>query len=133
MNRRFPYDLNEIFSDLFVPQQSEWTYTVTTSELPATSQEDDRSDHKSTWTETGATVSVDVPGIKADSLDVSVSDGRLSIKYIRDEVKHEKKFVLSDSVVQEPVKAVLENGVLTLEFKKVVDGKKPHKVKIETK
>lgn len=136
MKNRSRFDLDSAFSDLFggyAHNNNYLTWTVTTTGEPAFAVGEQRN-HKSTWTDTGALLELDLPGVKAGDVDVTVVDHQLTVKHARHGVQFEHKFELSSHIEPEPTKATLADGVLTLEFKKTnVEAKKLHKVKIETK
>ena len=84
-------------------------------------------------------IHVDVPGVKAADMDISVNEGVLKItggrKTEKDgvvsESKFEKRFTVGDNIEIDKLSANLENGVLTLTAPKKEKTEKPvHKIAI---
>ena len=98
-------------------------------------------------TEKDFVLSIDVPGLKRDNIDINLEDEVLSIavkveksKQQKDENarvhhqerfvgKYERSFIVPKGFVKENIKAKLDHGVLTLTLNKP----DPKKVKLETK
>ena len=90
---------------------------------------------------------IDMPEINKDDIKMSLNDGYLTIeakvekntdnndKYIRKERyygEYERSYFVGDAVKEEDIDAKLENGVLTLNIKKV-EAKTPEKKYIAIK
>ncbi|WP_022852041.1 Hsp20/alpha crystallin family protein [Limisalsivibrio acetivorans] len=91
-------------------------------------------------------VSADLPGMKDDDIEVSLSDGVLTIKGVREEVKSEKqksvhrreryygsfvrKFTLPANVESDNVKAVFRDGVLEISLP-LAEAAKERRIAIE--
>lgn len=97
-------------------------------------------------TENAYTLTMDLPGLKKDDVDVSFTDNRLTISGERSrETKEEDKdfirkerylgkfsraFTMPADVVEDKIKATFKNGVLTVDIPKA-EVKKPKKVSID--
>jgi HSP20 family protein len=94
-------------------------------------------------------VRLEVPGMKEEDIDVSVTDGLLTIK---DEKKHEEEIKeenyyytersfgsflrtlsIPEGIDESKLAATYDNGILELEIPKVGEQKKEHKVKVSAK
>ncbi|NGP76578.1 Hsp20/alpha crystallin family protein [Balneolaceae bacterium YR4-1] len=97
-------------------------------------------------TENAYILTMDLPGLKKDDVDVSFTDNRLTISGERSrETKEEDKdfirkerylgkfsraFTMPADVVEDKIKATFKNGVLTVDIPKA-EVKKPKKVSID--
>lgn len=78
-----------------------------------------------------ASVSVDLPGVKGDDLDISVDGDRLTIKAERKSKFRENTFMgtvsLPKGYDRDNLQATMEDGVLTLVLPKLTKGVEPPK------
>ena len=99
--------------------------------------------------EDGYELSVDLPGFKKDQIQLQLSNGYLTVsaaKGVEEEEKdkkgrlvHQERFsgsmsrsyYVGENLEEEDIKAIFENGVLTLDFPKVEQKKLPERKTIQ--
>lgn len=69
-------------------------------------------------------ISVDMPGVKSDDLQVSEEDNYINIQYTLRGEKYTKKYSISKLYDISTAKAKLENGVLEVSIEKAKEEKK---------
>lgn len=69
-------------------------------------------------TESALTLSVDIPGVKTEDLDISVEGAILSVKAKRDNRSYDVAWTLPKTVDGDKIEAEYEAGVLTLTIPK---------------
>lgn len=79
------------------------------------------------------TMTLDIPGVKKEDLEVSIDNGYLSVKGKRHnpEKTYFQKYYVGKKYDTEDIKAKLEDGVLTLTFAKKEEKKEFKKIAIE--
>lgn len=82
---------------------------------------------------------MDIPGVKAEEINIELEEGRLQISAERkigpekDQIKkYFFEFRLPKNIDKEKIDAHYENGVLTLAVKKVVEEKTKKKIQVQT-
>jgi HSP20 family molecular chaperone IbpA len=81
------------------------------------------------YSEDRATLTLDVPGIKKDDLDISIADRVVSVEAKRGKREFKGIYELDHSYDPSTASAVLEDGVLTLTFERLPETK-PKKIEI---
>lgn len=129
-------EMDETFDRLFGRSENRPAYNTGLSQIPASLWEDDEHVY----------LSVDVPGLHQDDLDLTIQDGRLWIRGERkrpadhgkcwyDERTYgrfERVIGLSDLVDPDSIEAELDNGVLSVMLTKKPEAK-PHRISINAK
>jgi len=77
------------------------------------------------------TVTVEMPGVEKDDIDLSVNDDTLAIKAHRGERNYSKTVKLPCPVVPDSTKATYKNGILDLVIKRAEKAESGKKVKVE--
>lgn len=78
-------------------------------------------------TDDGATITVDVPGVDAQDLDLTFEAGTLSITGKRGERTYQYAVALGDTIDPDHIEAQLDKGVLTVQAHKRPEAK-PRKI-----
>jgi HSP20 family protein len=85
----------------------------------------------------GIKVVLDVPGASAELLEVEVEDRVLKVKADTDEIKsgkpvrYQRAFQISDEINATKIKAVVKDGILTIDLPKA-ESAKVHKVTVKS-
>ena len=133
-NKQNPFDLfDPFFNDFFgLDRNAKYNEVMKTDII----------DHDASYE-----MKIDLPEIKKEDIKMSLNDGYLTIeakvekntdendKYIRKERyygEYERSYYVGDAITEDDIDAKLENGVLTLNIKKV-EAKAPEKKYIEIK
>lgn len=81
-------------------------------------------------TDTGIKLSVDLPGVKAEDLDVTLEGRTLRIKGIQRGKQVSYSYLISKDYDTSAVDASLQNGVLTLSFSRAPE-REPKKIEVK--
>lgn len=81
-------------------------------------------------TDDGATVTVDMPGIGPDDVELTFQDGVLAITGKRDERSYAYRVTLGDAFDPDHIEAELDRGVLTVHANKKPEAK-PRKIALK--
>lgn len=123
------FNSDSLFDDLF--RYPTWTWTTNTS--TAKTGDENTFSYKSVTTDTGAKVTIDMPGVKVADAAVYLDGETLIVEGKRDEVVRRAKFTL-DGYDPSTLKASHEDGVLTIIVdKKTTETKNLTKIDIEVK
>ncbi len=114
------------FLDEFFPRgkKNDWTYTSISAEPRQSAFS-----YKSETTDTGARLTIDVPGIKPGDMSLYVENGMLVVEGKRDDVQRSTKFTI-DGYDPTSIKASLSDGVLIVNLS-VSSAEKPSRVPID--
>lgn len=77
------------------------------------------------------TVTVEIPGVEKDDIDLSVTEDELKIKAHRGERKYSREIKLPVPVLPDTTKATYKNGILDVVVKRAEKKEEGKKVKIE--
>lgn len=70
-------------------------------------------------TKEGVDIAIDVPGVKPDDIQVTVSNRVLSVQWTRGKVPGRKEYRLGENLDEGSITAQLAHGVLSIKVKKV--------------
>ena len=84
-----------------------------------------------TPTDDGATITVDMPGVDPDDLELTFDDGTLAIAGKRGEQTYRYSVALGDTIDADGIEAKLDKGVLTVHANKRPEAK-PRKILVAT-
>lgn len=76
-------------------------------------------------------VTVELPGVEKDEIDLGVNEDSLRINVDAENRKYYKELTLPSSIAPDSVNATYKNGVLDIVLKKSIGKKKGKKVKID--
>ena len=113
------WDPLRLFDDL-MSWEPAGSQTMWTAYSPARVQTD----------EDGATITVDMPGVDADDVEITYADGRLAIAGKRGEQTYRYAVALGDAIDPDHIEADLDKGVLTVRAPKKPEAK-PRKIQLK--
>lgn len=137
--RRLRKTIDKMFRDMFVDDFFEETGTIA---VPKETRKYRAPIHDIVENDKEVFVTIELPGVKKEDIDINISENELEVKvdkdvekkkegeYLRTHLGFYKKITLPAEVDEDNVKATYNNGVLEIKLKKKKDTKKK-KIKID--